>query len=41
LALALDPYPRKPGAQFEEFVTDGAEEKESPFAILRRLDKTS
>jgi uncharacterized metal-binding protein YceD (DUF177 family) len=40
LALALDPYPRKPGARFEEVLTEKPEEPESPFAVLRRLDKT-
>jgi hypothetical protein len=33
LALALDPYPRKPGATFDE----PAPEKASPFAALDRL----
>lgn len=42
LALALDPFPRKPGATFaEEAIADGADEDEtlSPFAALaaRRL----
>jgi uncharacterized metal-binding protein YceD (DUF177 family) len=41
LALALDPYPRKPGAEFGEVLIDGTKDRESPFAILRRLDKTS
>lgn len=34
LALALDPFPRKPGAVFEPPV---AAEPESPFAVLKRL----
>lgn len=34
LALALDPFPRKPGAVFEEPPTPPID---SPFAILRRL----
>lgn len=39
LALALDPYPRKPGATFEG---DGDEAGLSPFAALNRLkDKDS
>jgi uncharacterized metal-binding protein YceD (DUF177 family) len=34
LALAIDPFPRKPGAEFE--FTPPAEE-ESPFAVLKKL----
>ncbi|MAY60719.1 MAG: metal-binding protein [Rhizobiales bacterium] len=36
-ALAIDPYPRKEGAEFEEFIeSDPAEDKkESPFAVLK------
>lgn len=34
LALAIDPFPRKPGATFE-YVPDNPEE--SPFAVLRKL----
>ncbi|WP_020175522.1 YceD family protein [Methyloferula stellata] len=41
LALALDPYPKKPGVSFEEVLTEKPEERESPFAILRKWDKTS
>jgi hypothetical protein len=41
LALALDPYPRKPGAQFEEIFTGQSAAPDSPFAILRKLDKPS
>jgi uncharacterized metal-binding protein YceD (DUF177 family) len=41
LALALDPYPKKPGVQFDEVLTEKPEERESPFAILRKWDKTS
>lgn len=41
LALALDPYPKKPGVRFEELLTERPEERESPFAILRKWDKTS
>lgn len=37
LVLNLDLYPRKPGATFEETHRGGEpEEKESPFAVLRR-----
>ncbi len=40
LALALEPYPRKPGASLEEVLGTAAgredEEKESPFVVLRR-----
>ncbi|WP_332685165.1 YceD family protein [Bosea sp. (in: a-proteobacteria)] len=35
LALALDPYPRKPGASFEDSAPEAA--AESPFAALARL----
>ena len=41
LALALDPYPRKPGVAFEEILPQATEDRESPFAILRKWDKTS
>ncbi len=41
LALALDPYPRKPGVAFEDILPQTPEERESPFAILRKWDKTS
>ncbi|MCP5433470.1 MAG: DUF177 domain-containing protein [Alphaproteobacteria bacterium] len=34
LALALDPYPRKPGARLEAAPEDGAE---GPFAVLKEL----
>jgi len=37
-ALGLDPYPRKPGAQFDALIED-AGEKPSPFAALARLKK--
>jgi uncharacterized metal-binding protein YceD (DUF177 family) len=40
LALALDPYPRMPGIRFEEMRTEQPEAPESPFAILRKLDKS-
>jgi uncharacterized metal-binding protein YceD (DUF177 family) len=39
LALGLDPYPRSPGASFEEIVTSGEDEKVSPFEALARLKK--
>ena len=35
LALALDPYPRKPGVSFDESAPEAA--PESPFAALARL----
>jgi hypothetical protein len=41
LALALDPYPKKPGVSFDEIMTEKPEDRESPFAILRKWDKTS
>jgi len=40
LALALDPYPRKPGARLEDMIGDAPGVKtapESPFAVLARL----
>lgn len=36
LALAIDPYPRAPGATFEP-PKDDADREESPFAVLKRL----
>jgi len=39
LALALDPYPRKPGAVFAEPAPE--EPPESPFAKLARLKRDS
>ncbi len=41
LALVIDPYPKKPGVSFDEIITETPEERESPFAILRKWDKTS
>jgi hypothetical protein len=41
LALGLDPYPRKPGAEFKDVHIGETEDQASPFAILRKLDKTS
>ena len=40
LALAIDPYPRSPGAVFEP-PAEAAEERQSPFAVLRRLSAKS
>jgi uncharacterized metal-binding protein YceD (DUF177 family) len=37
LALALDPYPRKPGAELEW--REGGEEETNPFAVLKQLKK--
>ena len=39
LALGLDPYPRKPGVEFEADPIDPEHEKASPFAALARLRK--
>jgi uncharacterized metal-binding protein YceD (DUF177 family) len=42
LALALDPYPRKPGASFDtppEEVDDASESRPNPFAALEKLKK--
>jgi uncharacterized metal-binding protein YceD (DUF177 family) len=42
VALAIDPYPRAPGAVFEVPAGDtGQEERASPFAVLRRLSAKS
>jgi uncharacterized metal-binding protein YceD (DUF177 family) len=40
-ALAIDPYPRKPGVEFENHVEDSGEEdrKPSPFAVLKDWKK--
>ena len=37
LALALDPYPKKPGAAFEGPPDAAPDPEESPFAVLARL----
>jgi len=37
LALAIDPYPRAPGASLDSLEFDGDEAEESPFARLRDL----
>jgi hypothetical protein len=34
LALGLDPYPRKPGARFEDFIAPETDEKPTPFSGL-------
>jgi len=39
LALGLDPYPRKPGAEFAPVGEEGAETRPSPFAALSKLKK--
>jgi hypothetical protein len=43
LSLALDPYPRKPGARlpegYGETAEGGAEPRENPFAALGSLKK--
>lgn len=41
LALALDPYPRKPGEVFQDAPQQAEEERrqESPFAVLSQLKK--
>ncbi len=39
LALALDPYPRAPGAVFEEPTEQEGETKSNPFAALEKLKK--
>ncbi|HWU60592.1 MAG TPA: DUF177 domain-containing protein [Ensifer sp.] len=42
VALAIDPYPRKPGAEFADHVesTEADDKKPSPFAILKDWKKT-
>ena len=37
LALALDPYPKRPGAEFEGPTDAGPSPDDSPFAVLARL----
>ncbi|MFN3934313.1 YceD family protein [Parvibaculum sp.] len=42
LALAIDPYPRKPGASFDtpaEALDDASETRPNPFAALEKLKK--
>jgi len=41
LALGLDPYPRRPGVEFEPHVEDEAADRASPFAALGRLKDRS
>ncbi|MDL2404590.1 DUF177 domain-containing protein [Rhizobium calliandrae] len=40
-ALAIDPYPRKPGIEFEDHIEDSGEDdkKPSPFAVLKDWKK--
>ncbi|MQB43524.1 YceD family protein [Rhizobium sp. ICMP 5592] len=40
-ALAIDPYPRKPGIEFEDHIEDTGEDdkKPSPFAVLKDWKK--
>lgn len=40
-ALAIDPYPRKPGAEFQDHIesTDETDKKPSPFAVLKDWKK--
>lgn len=37
LALNLDPYPRKPGAEFDGLTTNQETGKDTPFAVLAKL----
>lgn len=39
LTLALDPYPRKPGATFEGLPPPAEEDRENPFAVLKQLKR--
>lgn len=41
VALAIDPYPRKPGVHFDEHIESFADDdkKPSPFAVLKDLKK--
>lgn len=39
LALGLDPYPRSPGARFDELAAPDEDDKPSPFGALARLKK--
>jgi uncharacterized metal-binding protein YceD (DUF177 family) len=40
LAVNLDPYPKKPGAEWREIEADGGISPVSPFAILKNLKTT-
>jgi uncharacterized metal-binding protein YceD (DUF177 family) len=41
LALAVDPYPRKPGAELDwRDPSDAGDPAESPFAVLKRLSRS-
>jgi hypothetical protein len=39
LALGLDAYPRKPGAEFAPIIEDAGDDKPKPFAALAKLKK--
>ena len=41
LILAIDPYPRAPGAELDSRYVGGQEERESPFSVLKsaKIDK--
>lgn len=39
LALGLDPYPRKPGAEFTPLLEDSGESSPSPFGALAKFKK--
>lgn len=41
LALALDPYPKKPGVHFEDTMVGEKDAQPSPFAALERLKERS
>ena len=41
VALALDPYPRKDGAEIDSAYVDADEESDSPFAKLKSLKSTN
>jgi len=41
LVLALDPYPKKPGAEFKDTGTDPQDKDASPFAALQNWNKPS
>lgn len=39
LSLSLDPYPKKPGAHFEEIIADDGKRAISPFSVLGKLSR--
>lgn len=39
LVLGIDPYPRKPGAEFAPLPPAGGEKRDNPFAALAKLKK--